>query len=232
MKGELINSVKEYLNRLVDARTRELEDKKRSDNNIVLFNVAEHRSLNGVENKRNDEASIKDISSNLGLDNPKIQLCFRLGKFNPTSNRPLKVVFGNRAHRKYLLDNARCISEKAPEHLKKVIIFRALTTEQRTERRNRRRQRAWQTRGAEETEMLGRAAQTRIQFVKPDTVEMNIDYHPPSSIHGKHLCLHENNIMENQQSEYDQSTFIGGDTIIGGLSKENEPSLTNANTNS
>ena len=195
MKGELINSVKEDLNRLVDARTRELEDRKRSDNNIVLFNVAEHRSQNGVENKRNDEASIKDINSKLGLDNPQIQLCFRLGKFNPTSNRSLKVVFDNRAHRKYLLDIARYISEKAPEHLQKVIISRTLTTEQRTERRNRRRQRAWQTHGAKETEMPGRAAPTGIQFAKPDTVEMNIDYHPPCSIHGKHLCLHENDIM-------------------------------------
>ena len=78
--------------------------------------------------------------------------------------------------------------------------------------------------------MPGRAAPTRIQFAKPDTVEMNIDYHPPSSIHGKHLCPHENDIMENQQSEYDQSTFIGDDTIIGGLSQESEPFLTNANT--
>ena len=62
MKGELINSVKEDLNRLVDARTRELEDRKRRDNNIVLFNVPKHRSRNGVENKINDEANIKDIS--------------------------------------------------------------------------------------------------------------------------------------------------------------------------
>ena len=78
---------------------------------MVLFNVPEHRSRNGEENKRNDEANLKDISSSLGLDNPQIQLCFRLGKYNPTNDRPLKVVFYNRAHRKYLLDNARYISE-------------------------------------------------------------------------------------------------------------------------
>ena len=39
MKGEVIDSVKEDLNRLVEARTRELEDRKRRDNNIVLLNV-------------------------------------------------------------------------------------------------------------------------------------------------------------------------------------------------
>lgn len=43
MKSEVKDSVKEDLNKLVDARTRELEDRKRRDNNIVLFNVHEHR---------------------------------------------------------------------------------------------------------------------------------------------------------------------------------------------
>ena len=79
--------------------------------------------------------------------------------------------------------------------------------------------------------MQGRAAPTRIRFAESDTVAMNIDHRPPSPIHGKNLPLHEND-MENQQSEYDQSTFISDDTIIGGLSQENVPSLTNASTNS
>ena len=130
-------------------------------------------------------------------------------------------------HRKYLLDNARHISEKAPEHLKKVIISRDLTTEQRTEWRNRRRKRAWQTHCAEEAEMQGRAFPSGIRFAKPDTVAMDIDHRPSSLIHGKYMRAHENG-MENQQSEYDQSTSIVDDTIIGGLSQENEPSLTNA----
>ena len=84
-------------------------------------------------NKRRDKKKLHDISSKLSLENPHIQLCLRLGKYYPTSNRPFKVVFANKAQRKYLLDNARCISEKAPEHLKHAIISRDLTTERRTE---------------------------------------------------------------------------------------------------
>ena len=54
MKGEVIDSVKEDLNRLVDARSRELEDRKRRDNNIVLFNVPEHRSRKWEQNKKEE----------------------------------------------------------------------------------------------------------------------------------------------------------------------------------
>ena len=61
---------------------------------------------------------------------------------------------------------------------------------------------------------------------------MTIDHRPPTRIHGNYLHVHENKSMKNQQSKYEQSTFIGNNTIIDGLSQENEPSLTNANVNS
>ena len=117
MKSEVIDNVKENLSKLVDARTRQIQDWKKN-NIIFLFNLPEHRSQSGEENKRRDEGKLNDLSTNIGLDNPQTQLCFRLGKYYPTQDIPLKVVLPNRAHRKYLLDNARYISEKAPEHLK------------------------------------------------------------------------------------------------------------------
>ena len=80
--------------------------------------------------------------------------------------------------------------------------------------------------------MPGRAAPTGARFAEPDTVAMNIDHRPPTPIHGNYLHVHENESMKNQQSGYDQSTFIGDNTIIDGLSQQNEPSLTNANANS
>ena len=61
---------------------------------------------------------------------------------------------------------------------------------------------------------------------------MSLGHRPSSPIHANYLPVHENESMENQQSEYDQSTFIVDNTLIGGLSQENEPSLTNANANS
>ena len=69
-----------------------------------MFNLPEYMSQNREENKRHDEARVKDLSISLGLENPQIQLCFRLGKSYPSKNRPLKV---------YLLDNAKFISEKS-----------------------------------------------------------------------------------------------------------------------
>ena len=236
MKSEVIDSVKENLNKLVDERTREIEDRKRRDNNLVLFNLSEHRSQIGEENKRRDEANFKDLSASLGLDNPQIQLCFRLGKYYPTKNRPLKVVFENRAHRKYLLDNARYISDKASENLKNVTISKDLTLEQRTERRNRRRQRIGQQQGPGQqrgdgiAQMPDRVSPPRMRFAEP--VAMNIDQRPPSPIHGNYPHINDHEFMENLQPEYDQSTIIGEDTVIGGLSQGNEPPLTDANTHS
>ena len=236
VKSEVIDSVKENLNKLVDERTREIEDRKRRDNNLVLFNLSEHRSQIGEENKRRDEANFKDLSASLGLDNPQIQLCFRLGKYYPTKNRPLKVVFENRAHRKYLLDNARYISDKASENLKNVIISKDLTLEQRTERPNRRRQRIGQQQGPGQqrgdgiAQMSDRVSPPRMRFAEP--VAMNIDQRPPSPIHGNYPHINDHEFMENLQPEYDQSTIIGEDTVIGGLSQGNEPPLTDANTHS
>ena len=157
-----------------------------------------------------------------------------------TSNRPLKVVFANRAHRKYLLDNARYISEKVPDDLKNVIISRDLTTEQKPERRNMHEQRAGQSQGAEVAEMPDGAPPPphththtpRMRFAEPDTVAMNLDQRPPSPIHGNYPGINEHEFMESQQAEYDQSTLIGDNTVIGGLSQENELSLTNAKAHS
>ena len=55
MKSEVIDSVKKNLNKLVDTRTREIEDRKRRDHNLVLFNLPEHRSQSGEEKKRRNE---------------------------------------------------------------------------------------------------------------------------------------------------------------------------------
>ena len=66
-------------------------------------------------------------------------ICFRLGRKHETQNRPLKIVLANKSHRKYLLDNAKTLPEKAPTYMKDVIISRDLTLEQRKERKNRRR---------------------------------------------------------------------------------------------
>ena len=76
------------------------------------------------------------------------------------------------------------------------------------------------------------AAPTGTRFAETDTVVMNIDHRPACLIHRNYPRVHVHESIENQQFEYDQSTFIGDNTVIGGLSPENEPSLTIAIANS
>lgn len=79
MKVEVIDSVKDGLDKLVDSRAREIEDRKRREMNLIVFNLVEHRSPSGEENKKRDEENIKRLSASLGLENPQYLTCFRLG---------------------------------------------------------------------------------------------------------------------------------------------------------
>ena len=56
------------------------------------------------------------LSHSLGLENIQAVICFRLGRIHATQNRPLGVA--NKSHRKYLLDNAKTLPEKAPLYMK------------------------------------------------------------------------------------------------------------------
>ena len=89
------------------------------------------------ENKKSDEDDVKALSTCLGLENLQILTLFRLGRRTVGNCRPLKVVLQSKAHKTYLLDNAKYIQEKAPQNMKKVIIVRDLTPGQRQERRDR-----------------------------------------------------------------------------------------------
>ena len=134
MKSEVIGSLKESKDKLVDARSKEIEDRKRRESNLVLFNLPEHRTPSGDETKRRDETDFMRLSDSLGLENTQVKICFRLGRKHESQNRPLKIVLANKSHRKYLLDNARTLQEKAPTYMKDVIISKDLTPEQRKEK--------------------------------------------------------------------------------------------------
>ena len=66
LKDEIIGSLKEDLENLVDARTKEPDDRRRRDCNLVLFNLSEHRSQDDEENKEGDEEDVKSLCSFLG----------------------------------------------------------------------------------------------------------------------------------------------------------------------
>ena len=48
----ILNELKSDINTLVDSRSRELEDRKRRELNITLFNLKEHNNAAGIDNKR------------------------------------------------------------------------------------------------------------------------------------------------------------------------------------
>lgn len=51
MKSDILDELKEDIDRLVDTRNKELEDRKRREMNITIFNLEEHNYENGITNK-------------------------------------------------------------------------------------------------------------------------------------------------------------------------------------
>ena len=129
MKGEIIDSIRNDIDKLVDNRNRELEDRRRRDHNIVCFNLPEHNSPIGTENKEKNESDVSAIASQLGLQNLSITSAFRLGKKLETKVRSLKVVLETKSHCKFLLDNAKLIPEKVPL-FRNVFIVKDMTFQQ------------------------------------------------------------------------------------------------------
>ena len=52
MKADILEEIKGGIDTMVDARNKELEDRKRRELNIAIFNLAEHNHENGFDNKK------------------------------------------------------------------------------------------------------------------------------------------------------------------------------------
>ena len=113
VKHEILEELKGDINDMVDVRTKEMEERKRRENNLVLFNLSEHREASGIDNKRKDEEDVRSLCASLGLENVNFLTTFRLGKKFPSKTRPLKIVLEFKSHKKYLMDNAKFVPTKA-----------------------------------------------------------------------------------------------------------------------
>ena len=100
MKKEICSSLKHDINKLVDARNNELEDMRRRETNITLFNLPEQNLITDHDNKMAEEADVNRLCTCLGLETPKMITWFRLGKKAPDRTRPLKIVLETKAQRK------------------------------------------------------------------------------------------------------------------------------------
>ena len=97
LKSDIIDSIKEDIKGLVDGRNSELEDRRRRELNLRVFNLPGHNNLLGCDNEREDEADMKFIGNKLGID-MNIAIYFRLGKKLPNKIRPLKDILAEKSH--------------------------------------------------------------------------------------------------------------------------------------
>ena len=111
MKTEILDEIKQGVNEILDRRNSELQDRKKRELNVTIFNLPEHNSPIEIENKRTDKNNIRTISESLGLENIDIVTSYRLGKEQPGKCRPLKIILSNKVH-KFMLDNSRFIPTK------------------------------------------------------------------------------------------------------------------------
>lgn len=211
MKQDIISSLKEDINKLVDTRHVELEERKRRETNIVLFNLPEHNSPVGLTNKHADERDVNEISRYLGQESLNVITLFRLGKKIDDKIRPLKVVLDSKSERKFLLDNAKFIEEKVPEKFKRVIISRDMTNAQRAERKTHQRRNKY-------------ARQTAQQATPRSPVAMVTEQPVPSPIQNMpHVnILSDSHLIpsgQNQEDLYNNTTVMQDETIPGGFTQ-------------
>ena len=90
VKHEILEESKGDINDMADVRTKEMEERKRRENNLVLFNLSERREASEIDNKRKDEENVRSLCASLGLENVNVSTTFRLGKKFPSKTRPLK----------------------------------------------------------------------------------------------------------------------------------------------
>lgn len=225
MKEEILESVKQGIDIMVDTRNKELEERKRREFNLAVFNLPEHNNEVGNMNKLADESDFKEICSGLGLETVNIVTTFRLGKKNRNVVRPLKVILSDKSHRKFLLDNAKRIPRKLPTRLQRVVIIKDLALVQRQERKER-----FELKKAQQL-----AIQTEQEKIEEENLEipnqpkspvaMELDARAPRPIPQELQAMSQlNNMRDSQgdisQSHFDQSTILNDTTIIGGFTVE------------
>ena len=229
MKEDIITSLKTDINTVVDARNKELEDRKRRDMNLTVFNLQEHNFGNGPDNKRADENDILRICSSLGLENSTINYSFRLGKKVESKTRPLKLVLDSKAQRKFLLDNAKFVPTKADDNYKRVIITKDLTPAQREERREKlakiRAQRRSNQNSSRNTSPKHSAASMEVDRPLPSPIRPNQQAvprlilsqgNPLNDSLNSERSVREPSFMYNQTTVINDTTLTGDRTVMGG----------------
>jgi len=140
VKDQITRTLKNEIGELVDARCKEMDDRRRRELNVIAYNLPEAYNKNNLRNKEEDETAIRKISTKLGIDNLQVETLYRQGKHKSnTSKRPraLKIILKDR--RKALPKNSIQIKKKLHGTHQKAIIVKDLTFEQRQARKDKRK---------------------------------------------------------------------------------------------
>lgn len=101
----------------------ELNERMMRGKNIVISGVPEAKSTNANERKNEDKDAIVKIISTLSVDIPEPENIFRLGKYQPTKIRPIKVCYESqktatnilRRRKNLTQDNLKIYSDQTPQ---------------------------------------------------------------------------------------------------------------------
>ncbi|MES9881525.1 MAG: hypothetical protein ABW185_11650 [Sedimenticola sp.] len=226
-KENMLQDMRKDINKMVDERSNELNDRRNREMNIVVFNLEEGRNASGEENKEYDKQAMKEITESLGVTDLEILTLYRLGKKNAGVNRVLIVVISNKQQRKCILENARHIQKKVVDKYKKVVIGKDRTPQQREEWKEARKKRPTPRSDTERRDSEDRRHESEM-----DTNVQQLDLSP--------ILMTRTNIyhrgpdspileIPNSQHENEENTpiHITDETVVGGIDmsqKENAAS--------
>ena len=93
------------------ARNEELaeeSEKKQRACNIIIHGVKEDSNLNKEEASANDREFVTQLIGTLGLSTA-YKNCLRIGKFDPSKKRPIKVVLNSEAEKNNIMENLKAL---------------------------------------------------------------------------------------------------------------------------
>lgn len=93
---------------------RELQDRKKRENNIIIVGILEQSSISTRERILKDESDVLNITSKVSENIPKPIKVFRVGKYNAGKTRRIKVCYDKPETAMLLLRN----KEKLPDSIK------------------------------------------------------------------------------------------------------------------
>jgi hypothetical protein len=71
----------------------ELKERSLRAKNIIISGMAEPKATNTNERQKEDKEAVRNIMSTISIESPEPEKIFRLGKYQPTKTRPIKVCY-------------------------------------------------------------------------------------------------------------------------------------------